>query len=152
MAEYADKPIIQSRNPVNIKLSQNKIPYSIGKYLDNSKADFSYSQLLQVAPCVRSELIGLCKKQDTKELSNVETEESNNTSCRGIIKIFDDRHWAVLDTGAARSVMSTALMKEIGLEVDSESYQTVITADGTRHSTPGVVSKAHIEIANYDFP
>ncbi|OMJ24835.1 Pol polyprotein [Smittium culicis] len=152
MAEYADKPIIQSRKPATIKLSQNTIPYSIGKDLANSKADLSYSQLLQVAPSVRNELIGLCKKQDTKELSNVETEESNNTNCRGIVKIFDDRHWAVLDTGAACSVMSTALMKEIGLEVDSESYQTVITADGTRHSTLGVVSQVPIEIANYDFP
>ncbi|OMJ30133.1 hypothetical protein AYI69_g337 [Smittium culicis] len=110
IAEYADKPKIQSRKPATIKISQDTIPYSIGKYLTNSKADLSYSQLLQVAPS------------------------------------------AVLDTGAACSVMLTALIKEIGLEVDSESYQTVITADGTRHSTLGVVSQVPIEIANYDFP
>ncbi|OMJ08794.1 hypothetical protein AYI69_g10929 [Smittium culicis] len=152
LEEFVSKPRAQSRKPAAIKLSQNSTPYSIGHDLANSKVDLSYSQLLQVAPSVRSELIGLCKKQDVKELSNVESEVSNNTNCRGIVKIFDDRHWAVLDTGAACSVMSTALLKEIGLEVDSDSYQTVITADGTRHTTLGTVTQIPIEIANYKFP
>ncbi|OMJ20303.1 hypothetical protein AYI69_g6268 [Smittium culicis] len=152
MAEYSDKLIIQSRKPATKKISQNIIPYSIGKDLANSKADLPYSQLLQVAPSVKSELIGLCKKQDTKELSNVETEDFNNTNCRGIIKIFDGRHWAVLNSEAACSVIFTALMKEIGLEVDFESYQFFKTADGSRHYTLRVVSQVPIEIANYKFP
>ncbi|OMJ17997.1 hypothetical protein AYI69_g7204 [Smittium culicis] len=144
--------IIQSRSPATIKLSADVTPYSIGKNLANSKVDLSYSQLLQVSPSIRSELINLCKKQETKELGNVEFDESMNTNCRGLVKIFNDRYWAILDTGVACSVISTAFMEEIGLEVDEKSDQVVITADGTKHSTLGSVTGLPIKVANYSFP
>ncbi|OMJ14782.1 Retrovirus-related Pol polyprotein from transposon, partial [Smittium culicis] len=150
--EYKDRPKIQSRRPAEIKLSSNTIPYSIGQNLNNAKADLSLAQLLQVAPSLRNELMNLCKRTEPKELNKVDTEKYPNTNCRGLVKIFDERYWAVLDTGAACSVISTTLMNEIGLEADNESNQVVITADGSRHNTVGTVSKIPLKIADIDFP
>ncbi|OMJ13934.1 hypothetical protein AYI70_g8205 [Smittium culicis] len=132
---HKNHPIIQSRSPATIKLSANITPYSIGQNLANSKVDLSYSKLLKVSPNIRSELINLCKRQEIKELGNVDFEESMNNNCCGLLKIFNDRYWAILDTGAACSMISTAFMEEIGLEVDEKLDQVVITADGTKHST-----------------
>ncbi|OMJ11363.1 hypothetical protein AYI70_g9772, partial [Smittium culicis] len=131
---YKDHPKIQSRKPAVIKLSSNFVPYSIGNDLANTKVDLPYSQLLQVAPSVKNELLGLCKMQDTKELNHVDYNQSMNTNCRGLIKLFNERYWAVLDTGAACSVISSGLMNEIGLEIDDKDTQTVVTADGSRYN------------------
>ncbi|OMJ21164.1 hypothetical protein AYI70_g3635 [Smittium culicis] len=147
-----DRPIIQSRKPAMIKLSTTTVPYSISRDLANAKADLSYSQLLQVAPSIRSELIGLCRKQESKELNNVEFADTMGTNCRGLVKIFNDRHWAVLDTGAACSVISSSFMESLGLEINNISDQTIITADGSKHHTLGIVSDLPITIANYVFP
>ncbi|OMJ07734.1 hypothetical protein AYI69_g11340 [Smittium culicis] len=144
-------PVIQSRKPAVIKLSSNSEPYSIGLDLANSKADLSYSQLLQVAPSVRSELIGLCKRQDTKEINQVDFDDSMSTNCRGLVKLFGERYWVILDTGAACSVMTSAFMNDIGLEIEQKSDQTIITADGTKHRTMGSVSSLPITIANFSF-
>ncbi|OMJ16932.1 hypothetical protein AYI69_g7642 [Smittium culicis] len=121
--EFKDRPKIQSRRPAEIKLSVNSTPYSIGQNLSTTIADLSLAQLLQVAPSLRNELLNLCKRSDPKDLDKVETEESPNTNCRGIVKMFEEKYWAILDTGAACSVISTALMKQIGLEVDSVDSQ-----------------------------
>ncbi|OMJ23666.1 hypothetical protein AYI70_g2111 [Smittium culicis] len=75
-----------------------------------------------------------------------------NTNCRGLIKLFKERYWTVLDTGAACSVISSALMNEIDLEIDDKDTQTVVTADGSRHNTIGSISNLPIKIANYAFP
>ncbi|OMJ11722.1 hypothetical protein AYI70_g6627 [Smittium culicis] len=150
--EFKDRPKIQSRRPAEIKLSLNSTPYSIDHNLSTTKANLSLAQLLQVAPSLRNELLNLCKRSDPKYLDKVETEESPNTNCRGLVKIFHERYWAILDTGAACSVISTALMNQIGLEVDTGDSQVVITADGSKHNTLGTISKIPIKIANYDFP
>ncbi|OMJ11013.1 hypothetical protein AYI70_g9967 [Smittium culicis] len=147
-----ERPRIQERRPVDIKLSESSSRYSIGNNLAEAKADLSLSQLLQVAPSVRKGLMGLCKRVELKEIGELGIEERTNTNCRGLISIFNDRHWAILDTGAACSVMSESLMISLGLEVDNSDDQIIVTADGTRHNPLGTISKLPIKIANYSFP
>ncbi|OMJ21169.1 hypothetical protein AYI70_g3633 [Smittium culicis] len=151
-SEDAYRPRIQERRPQEIKLSETTIPYSISKNLSETKAELSISQLLQVAPSIRKELMGLCRKVETKEINELDLGEPNNTNCRGLITIFNKKYWAVLDTGAACSVISDKLMEELGLEVDQNSDQIIVTADGTRHNTMGTISSVPISIANYKFP
>ncbi|OMH79788.1 Retrovirus-related Pol polyprotein from transposon, partial [Zancudomyces culisetae] len=43
--------------------------------------------------------------------------------------------WAVVDTGAACSVVSSSLIEEWDLELDTYNKQTIVTADGKRHTT-----------------
>ncbi|OMJ24272.1 hypothetical protein AYI69_g4693 [Smittium culicis] len=75
-----------------------------------------------------------------------------NTTCRVLVKIFNDRYRAMLDAGVACSMISTAFMEEIGLELDEKSDQVVLTADGTKHSTLGSVTGLPIKVAKYSFP
>ncbi|OMJ12684.1 DNA damage-inducible protein 1 [Smittium culicis] len=147
-----ERPRIQEIKPVEIKLSEAIAPYSIRDNLSEANANLSISQLLQVSPSVRRELMSLCKRVETKEVDKIELDEISNTNCRGLVSIFGKRHWAILDTGAACSVISETMMQEIGLEVDANDNQIIITADGTRHNTLGTISSVPIKIANYSFP
>ncbi|OMJ19736.1 hypothetical protein AYI70_g4543 [Smittium culicis] len=113
------RPRVQERKPIEIKLSEDTVPYSISENLADTKAELSISQLLKVAPSVRRELLSRYKRVETKELGRLEFEERANTNCRGLVTIFGKRHWAILDTGAAFSVMSESMMIEMGLEVDT---------------------------------
>ncbi|OMJ11561.1 hypothetical protein AYI69_g9788 [Smittium culicis] len=144
-SDLAPRPRIQERKPLEIKLSESTQPYSISKNLSDTKADLSISQLLQVAPSIRKELMGLCRKVEVKEVNEVDFGEHNNTNCRGLVTIFNKKYWAVLDTGTACSVISDKLLKELGLEVDNNSDQVIVTADGTRHNTMGTDKQADID-------
>ncbi|OMJ23519.1 hypothetical protein AYI70_g2221 [Smittium culicis] len=143
---------VQERKPIEIKLSEDTVPYSISENLADTKAELSISQLLKVVPSVRRELLSLYKRVETKELGRLEFEERANTNCRGLVTIFVKRHWAILDTGAECSVMSESMKIEMGLEVDTNDNQIIVTADGTRHNAYGTISGVPIKIANYSFP
>ncbi|OMJ24160.1 hypothetical protein AYI70_g1771 [Smittium culicis] len=149
---HKEKPRIKERRLVDIKLSESSSPCSIVNNLSEAKADLSLSQILQVEPSVRKELMGLCKRVELKEIGELGIEERTNTNCRGLISIFNERHWEILDKGAACSVMSESLMISLGLEVYNSDDQIIVTADGTRHNPLGTISKLPIKIANYSLP
>ncbi|OMJ29424.1 hypothetical protein AYI69_g1074 [Smittium culicis] len=96
--------------------------------------------------------MGLCRKVEAKEVNEVYFGEHNNTNCRGLVTIFNKKYWAVLDTGAACSVISDKILIELGIEVDNNSDQVIVTEDGTRHNTIGTVTSVPISVASYKFP
>ncbi|OMJ20304.1 hypothetical protein AYI70_g4195 [Smittium culicis] len=140
--------IIRSKN--NYKINENKPNYSLKNDLTDFKANITIAQLIQTSPEIRSELSQLLKKTEiSKELKLIE--ENSTTNCKSIIKIFGHKYLAVIDTGAACSVISNALLDRIGLEIENEVSQTIITADGKKHSTLGMVNKIPISIAGVEF-
>ncbi|OMJ09059.1 hypothetical protein AYI69_g10832 [Smittium culicis] len=86
-----ERPRIQERKPVEIKLSEAIAPYLIRNNLSEANANLSISQLLQVSPSVRRELMSLCKRVETKEVDKIELDEISNTNCRGLVSIFGKR-------------------------------------------------------------
>ncbi|OMJ28275.1 hypothetical protein AYI69_g2254 [Smittium culicis] len=108
------------------------------------------TETVQASPEIRSELTQLIKKCEiAKEVKSIE--EDSTTNCKSIVKIFDKNYSAIIDTGAACSVISEALMECIGLEVESKTNQIIVTADGKKHYTMGIIEEIPISIANINF-
>ncbi|OMJ16421.1 hypothetical protein AYI69_g7844 [Smittium culicis] len=124
--KYKERPRIQERKPSEIKLSEATSPYSIMENLSDAKADLSISQLLQVSPSIRRELMNLCKRVESKEIDKIELEEVSNTNCRGLVSIFGKRHWAILDTGAACSCDTGFEIKGVGIGINKCGHSTKI--------------------------
>ncbi|OLY79262.1 hypothetical protein AYI68_g6672 [Smittium mucronatum] len=141
---------IKKRSP-EIELVNGISAYSIKNQLANSDANISLAQLLQVSPEIRYELNRLCKKAE--DSSNINYIEKNPvvTNCKALVKIFGKRYWAIIDTGAACSVITKPLLEKLGIGADYNSNQVIITADGNRHSTYGHVVDVPIEISSYTF-
>ncbi|OMJ08056.1 Pol polyprotein [Smittium culicis] len=147
------KKLISIRKKGEIGLVGGIKAYSIKESLYSSDENISIAQLLQVSPEIRQELGKLSKKTEIPSLINyVEKEKENEvTNFKALVKIFGERYWAVVDTGAASSDVSKPLLDKIGITADHKSSQFIITADGNRHDTYGHVLDVPIEISNYYF-
>ncbi|OMJ10110.1 hypothetical protein AYI70_g10524, partial [Smittium culicis] len=113
------KPRILAKKHKTIQLMEANEDYSIKKNLSELTANISIAQLLQHSPNIRYELMKLCKTVDNKTVNSMSISPEKSTNCRGLVKIFDKDYWAVIDTGAACSVMSSALMEKLGLAIDN---------------------------------
>ncbi|OMH83419.1 Retrovirus-related Pol polyprotein from transposon, partial [Zancudomyces culisetae] len=146
-------PQLQRSKPLT-KIAKYDKPYSIKNKLIESDAGITVSQLIQVSPEIRSEIIDLCKRSETaKEVNTtyLRNEVQDTTNCRARIKINGIDHWAVIDTGAACSVISPTLVESLDLPVCTEKDLVIITADGKKHSITGKVLGLPINIANNIF-
>ena len=59
---------------------------------------------------------------------------------------------AILDSGAAVSIMTRRLMDKLGLEPDNPSKTIVVTANGTREHAIGQITDLKINIQNLMIP
>ncbi|OMJ21103.1 hypothetical protein AYI69_g5967 [Smittium culicis] len=134
------------------KMAENTEPYSLLNELQNTYPKINLVQLISASPSLRNELVGLCKKVEEKEVSQLDVSSSKITNCKAIVNIFGSYCWAVVDTGAACSVVSNSLLEKWGIEPDIRTNQLVVTADGAKHETNGKVSQVPIIIAGYKFP
>ncbi|KAF9197720.1 hypothetical protein BGZ59_005185, partial [Podila verticillata] len=73
-------------------------------------------------------------------------------SLKTLIKINGEPLTAVVDTGAACSVITKDLVDRLGLRIDSVHGRILVTADGTRHNTAGAIDKLPIELKNRILP
>ncbi|PWA00918.1 hypothetical protein BB558_003011, partial [Smittium angustum] len=138
------------RKKKDITLNSNHPKYSIKSDLSSINANITFSQLLQSSPEIRTELIKLCRKVDVESNLNA-IENQLTTNCKSIVKVFGKSYVAIVDTGAACSVITSRLLDEMGLAPDKFSDQTIITADGKGHNTLGVITQLPITIAGYRF-
>ncbi|OMJ22759.1 hypothetical protein AYI70_g2667, partial [Smittium culicis] len=134
------------------KMAENTEPYSLLNELQNTYPRINLVQLISASPSLRNELVGLCKKVEEKEVSQLDAASSKVTNCKAIVNIFGSYCWAVVDTGAACSVVSNSLLDKWGIEPDIRTNQLVVTADGGKHETNGKVSQVPIVIAGHKFP
>ncbi|OMJ14594.1 hypothetical protein AYI69_g8530 [Smittium culicis] len=126
--------------------------YSVKKDLGERQVIMTFAQLLDASPSVRSELMELCKKMKLNEVDNISKISEDITNCRALIKINNKTFWSVMDTGAACSVITQKFANKQNFIIDTNSKQAIITADGMRHKTVGVVKNLPICIAGHEFP
>ncbi|OMH79032.1 DNA damage-inducible protein 1 [Zancudomyces culisetae] len=146
------KPKIQRKKGIPIKFTTDKDEYSIKKELQGIQANINLAQLLEASPQVRKELITYIRKGEEYEIKEVNSIENVSSNCKVIISIFGRHYWAILDTGAACSVISNTFAEVLGLDIDKESNQIIVTADGRKHGTKGIISEVPLTIAGQRFP
>ncbi|OMH81077.1 hypothetical protein AX774_g5473, partial [Zancudomyces culisetae] len=143
---------LRVRKKMDIRLSENIQKFSIGSELDKLKPDISLGQLLQSSPEIRKELVDLFKKIEVKELNTIVEDWTTTTNCKAYIEVFGKHQLTVIDTGAACSVISEQFMDMLGLKIEQKDHSMLITADGTKHETLGIIRDVPFVIAGFIFP
>ncbi|OMJ09134.1 hypothetical protein AYI69_g10799 [Smittium culicis] len=128
---------VRKRNDFGIRMEDSIDRYSIKSDLTLNKPKINFAQLLQASPAIRTELLNLCKRVEVKNFNSIDNRSDNVTNCKAIVEIFGNYYWAIMDTGAACSVISEELLEELGLGPDFVNNQVIVTADGTKHATLG---------------
>ncbi|OMH82848.1 DNA damage-inducible protein 1, partial [Zancudomyces culisetae] len=141
----------QEQNRANYSNNNSVIkPYSIMEDLAKVKASISIPQLINIAPIVQTQL-----ERFNNRINNERTvgtiSNQKTTNCKTNVHIYGKSVPTVIDTGAACSVLATAIADKLGIFPDMDPNEYIITADGSRHMTLGKVSKLPIRLANVEF-
>src|ERR1043166_1359868 len=120
---------------------EKQTEYDIGQDLMNTKANITFAQLLQYK-AQKQQLKSYIKNIWHQELRNVSEETDDeieykrktnkSIAVKTDVKINETMIRAISDTGAARSVMSKALMKKLRLKIQKPSLLRFKLADESR--------------------
>ncbi|OMH82317.1 DNA damage-inducible protein 1 [Zancudomyces culisetae] len=126
--------------------------FSLKEELEKVYPKINLIQLLNTSPSLSKELVKICDRAEAAEINEIQLQEKKTTNCRALVEVFGQEIMAVIDTGAACSVVSINMIDEWGVGVESSSKQIIVTADGKRHPTLGKVNRVPVKIASFVFP
>ncbi|OMH79257.1 DNA damage-inducible protein 1 [Zancudomyces culisetae] len=132
--------------------SDNNDTFSIIKELEKVSLKVNVLQLLNNSASMKEEMVEYINNKRISEVNEFEVEAKKLSNCKALVKVFGQSIWAVVDTGAACSVVTSNLVEEWGLSPDSYSKQVIVTADGKRHTTLGKVSDVPLKVSSFMFP
>lgn len=159
-AHKVDHPRIEARRPMAIPLVSGLAELNVKELLNDTKVPISLAQLFYYAPSLRQDCTQLFKRNPDQEVHQVEEETPMQgtpeqdvfCSLKTLIKVNGEPLTAIVDTGAACSVITKDLVDRLGLRIDSVHGRVLITADGTRHHTAGAIDRLPIELKNRILP
>ncbi|OMH79795.1 Transposon Tf2-6 polyprotein [Zancudomyces culisetae] len=126
--------------------------FSLVKELGKVNLKVNVLQLLENSTSMTEEIVAYINKKKAKEVNEFEVAEKKQSNCKALVKVFGQSIWAVVDTGAACSVVTSNMVEDWGLSPDNYSKQVIVTADGKRHTTLGKVSSVPLKISSFVFP
>ncbi|CAG8615566.1 11185_t:CDS:2 [Acaulospora morrowiae] len=127
--------------------------YNVAEDLLNQRANATYAQLLQI-PKQRQNLAQALKRPivPPAEVGYVDNQPQRISAARCNVKIRKIPVVAVLDSGAAVSIMSKKLLTKLGLRITEPSSAVVVTANGTRERTLGKIRDVALELGGIIIP
>ncbi|OMH82628.1 DNA damage-inducible protein 1 [Zancudomyces culisetae] len=148
-----DVPLsVQIQKRYNPRIQNGTKAFSLRDELNKVYPKISLIQLLDSSPILAKALVGLCNKKDTSEINEISIHEWKITNCRAQVQIFGQDISAVIDTGAACSVVGPKMVECWGLDIDSRNIQIIITTDGKKHPTLGKINNVPVKIASVILP
>ncbi|CAG8559270.1 17916_t:CDS:2 [Gigaspora margarita] len=133
-------------------------PYNVAQDILTMKASATIGQLLQY-PNQRRNLAQVLKRPLVVELdpdmeTNIvqPTNSEHTTAAHCYVRIRNNPVVAVLDSGAAMSLMSRRMMEKLNLKIDEPSTTVVVTANGTREHALGKVNNLKLAIRDIMIP
>ncbi|CAG8775022.1 3723_t:CDS:1, partial [Ambispora leptoticha] len=123
-------------------------PYNIAEDLLSMQARATYGQLLQY-PNQRRNLAKAVRrtKAPTTEANYSQASAKQKTiAMRCHVRIKGNPAVAILDSGAAVSIITNRLMEKLGLVIDKPSNTIVKTANGNKTKALGIVSEVRIAL------
>ncbi|OMH80310.1 DNA damage-inducible protein 1, partial [Zancudomyces culisetae] len=141
----------KQRNKLIPKITEGVEPFNLTADLMNYYPHISLPQLIQAAPHLSQDMGQMVKKVRKTELNELQVKSERTTSCKVEVRVFSQKIWAIVDTGAACSVATPRLAYRWGLVAESTDGQVIVTADGKRHAPLGTIKEVPIQIGNYTF-
>ena len=153
-------PIITPTPKKKVKRGPSQIdqmpPYNVMQDLLQMPSFAKIGQLLQYLNQRRNLAQGLRRpKIQETNYANQESEEEKEDKSTAVccyVRIKGNPVVAILDSGAAVSIITRKLMKKVGLSIDEQSNTVVVIANGERTRALGQVKKAQIAIQNLLIP
>ncbi|CAB4375500.1 unnamed protein product [Rhizophagus irregularis] len=127
-------PVSRKKKKVNLQLliSLHVPPYSMVDDIKNQQARITFRQLLEVAPKCRSELIRGIRKPTVRKM-NLGEQETGDTAtalyCDATVKGTEIP--LIIDSGAAGSIVSCQLLKDLKIPIDRPSTTMMINVNVT---------------------
>ena len=129
-------------------------PYDIANDIFYLQSSATLGQMLQY-PNQRKNLVKILKRpKKVVETNYLHSEEDKRrtTAAKCYVRIKGNPVVAILDSGAAVSIMTRRLMDKLGLEPDNPSKTIVVTANGTRERAIGQITDLKISIRDLMIP
>ncbi|PKC52821.1 hypothetical protein RhiirA1_404711, partial [Rhizophagus irregularis] len=148
-------PMIKKKKKTNLQplISLHVPPYSMVDDIKNQQARITFGQLLEVAPKCRSELIRGIRKPIVRKI-NLREQEIGETAtalyCDAMIKGTEIP--LIIDSGAAGSIVSCQLLKDLKIPIDRLSTTMMINVNGERKRPLGEVLNFPITIQDITVP
>jgi hypothetical protein len=125
--------------------------YDVSGDILNSPANVKIGQMLRY-PDQRRNLTKILKRSPTPS-NYIETgEEKRTTAAKCYVRIKGNPVAAVLDSGAAVSIITEKLRRQLGLKTETPSNIIVITANGTKQRALGEIHSVGIAVKNLLIP
>ncbi|CAG8709154.1 6692_t:CDS:2, partial [Acaulospora morrowiae] len=121
--------------------------YNVAEDLLRQRANATYAQLLQI-PKQRQHLAQVLKRPiiTPTEVDYVEDQPQRTSTARCNVKIRNKPVVAVLNSGAAVSIMSKKLLTKLRLQISEPSNAVVITANRTRERALGKLKDIALQL------
>ncbi|CAG8740566.1 10452_t:CDS:2, partial [Acaulospora morrowiae] len=118
-----------------------------------SRANATYAQLLQILK-QRQHLAQVLKRPiiTPAEVDYVEDQPQRTSAARCNMKIRNKPVVAVLDSGAAVSIMSKKLFTKLRLQISEPSNAVVVTVNGTRERALGKLKDVALQLGRITVP
>lgn len=129
--------------------------FNVAEYLQNLNSGLTVGQAAHLSPKYRAGMQKAVRRSYTKEkeANLVESDEDESTTAAKVtLRIKGKSQTAIIDSGAATSIITKALLDRLGYEIDRPSKLVVVTANGARTKSLGIVSNLPITLGKIDTP
>src|SRR5256886_1132313 len=125
--------------------------YDVSNYLQNLDSGLTVGQAAHLSPKYRAGLSRAVRrsynKEGEKEANFVESDEDNTTTAAKVtLRVNGRAQTAIVDSGAATSIITKALLNKLNCRIDRPSKLIVVTANGARTKSLGIVSNLPVTI------
>ena len=125
--------------------------FDVSNYLQNLDSGLTVGQAAHLSPRYRAGLSRAVrrsyKKEGEKEANFVESDEDNTTTAAKVtLRINGRAQTAIVDSGAATNIITKALLNKLNCRIDRPSKLIVVTANGARTKSLGIVSNLPVTI------
>ena len=132
--------------------------FIVSDYLQNLPSGLTIGQAAHLSPKYRAGFQRAGRRFQNREPGEREAnfvgsdEDETTTAAKVNLRIDGKAQTAIVDSGAATSIITKTLLNRLGFEVDSPSKLVVVTANGARTKSLGIVSNLLITIGKINIP
>ena len=123
--------------------------FNVANYLNDLPCGLSIGQAAHEIPKYRSGLIRAVKRTREKETNYVEQfsdEEEQITAAKCEVYIGKEPITAVIDSGAATSIITSSLLEFLGCKINRPSKMVIVTANRTKVKAKGMIDDLPVDL------